>query len=72
MRKKGDRASCLLREVRAQTEAWFDLSRGFEQVDSLQDSGRACSMTIFMLILTMQYIFMYNMYSKSIGITKYL
>lgn len=46
MRKKGDGASCLLREVRVQTEVWFGLSRGFEQVDSLQDSGMACSRNV--------------------------
>jgi len=58
VRKKGDGASCLLREVRVQTEVWFGLSRGFEQVDSLQDSGMACSSIVFMLNLTMQHIFM--------------
>lgn len=74
MRKKGDGASCLLREVRVQTEVWFGLSRGFEQVDSLQDSGMACSRNVFLLNLTMQSIFMSSSctgyYSKPISITK--
>lgn len=66
VRKKGDRASCLLREVRAQTEVWLVFSRGTEQVDSRQDS--VFKITVRDYVLVIQYVPEYVLYSMPINL----